>query len=206
VLRSIKFNLTALRGDGTRYSIDVEIDSTGNMHVKYGPPSVDPTLLPKGFDSKLLPATGSELYVLDGKAYQVDDQNPDWMTKPIDINYIQTLSQEIHGPDGPAMWLDLLPDGSIQAAGQETVGGFAANKYTVSGEINGQLVTGAIWIDPQADALVKAELAVPAALLSDPSQPQPGELNITLNAQKADIPMVSLPTAPAAPTGLTATP
>jgi hypothetical protein len=53
---------------------------------------------------------------------------------------------------------------------------------------------------------VQVELHVPAALLRDPSKPQKGELKITLNAQKADVPPVSLPATPAGQVGGTATP
>jgi hypothetical protein len=204
-LRSIKFNLTALSWDGTSRWIDVEIDSAGNMLVKYSLPSVDPKLLPEGVNSKILP-TSYELYVVDGKAYQASDQNPDWMATPIYENYLQTLSQQIHGPDGPALWLDLLPEGSIQPEGKDTVGGFATDKYTVNGQVAGQSITGSIWFEPQADALVQVELEVPAALLSDPDHPQQGELRITLNAQKADVPLVTLPSAPAGSASATATP
>ncbi len=204
-MHSIKFNLTSLKWDGTSYSIDVEIDSAGNMHVKHSLPGIDPALFPKGYDPNTLPS-GYELYVVDGKAYRPSDQNPNWMTTPVDKTYIQTLSRELHGPDGLGIWLDLLPLGSIHAAGKDSVGGFAADKYTVNGQVEGQSITGAIWFEPQADALVQAELHVPAALLSPPDKPQLGEVKITLNAQKADIAPVSLPAAPAGQPGATTMP
>jgi hypothetical protein len=115
------------------------------------------------------------------------------MASPVDEKYLQTLSGEMHGPFSPAIWLDLLPLGSINAAGKDTVGGFAADKYNVNGQVAGQSITGTILFEPLADALVQAELHVPVALLSDPGKPQQGELKIMLNAQKADIPLVSLP-------------
>jgi hypothetical protein len=195
-MRSIKFNLTSLKWDGSSHSIDVEIDSAGNMHVKHSPPVIDPALLPNGFDPKMLPPS-HEVYVVDGKAYHLSEQNPDWITTPVYENYIQMLAQEMHGPDGPAIWLDMLPAGSIHAAGKDNVGGFGADKYTVNGQIDGQSISGTIWFEPQADALVQAELHIPASLLSDPTQPQKGELKISLNAQKANVPLVSLPAAPA---------
>ncbi len=204
-LRSIKFNLTAQRWDGTSRTIDVAIDSAGSMDVKSSLPPLDPKLLPKGFDPKRL-TTSSEMLLVNGKAYQPDDQNPAWMTTPVDQNYLQTLSKQLHGSDGPAFWLNLLPEGSIQPAGPDTAGGFSANKYTVSGQVDGQTITGAIWFEPQADALVQAELHIPAALLSDPSKSLPGELKIMLNAQKADVSLISLPGAPTGQTTTTALP
>lgn len=195
-MRSLKFNLTSLKWDGTSYSIDVEIDSAGNMHVKHSLPCIDPAIIPEGYDQSTLPS-GNELVVVDGKANRPSDQNPGWMTTPIDENYIQSLARELHGPDGSAIWLDILPLGSINAAGKDTVGGFAADKYAVNGQVRGQSITGAIWFEPQVDALIQAELHVPAVLLSDPGKPQQGELKITLNAQKADVTPVTLPEAPA---------
>jgi hypothetical protein len=204
-MRSIKFNLTALSRDGASRSLDVEIDSAGGMHVKSSLPAINPKLLPKGFDPNTLPTT-NELYVLDGKAYQPSDQNPAWMTAPLDPNYIQTLSRQMHGQDGPAFWLNLLPEGSIRPGGKDTAGGFAADKYLVNGQVDGQSITGTIWFEPQADALVQAELHVPAALLSAPDKPQKGEVKITLNTQKADVPLVSLPAAPSSQAAATAVP
>jgi hypothetical protein len=203
-LRLIKFNLTALKGDGTSRWVEVEIDSIGNMHVKHSRPAIDLNDLPEGFDLTTLPPS-YEMYVVDGKAYEPSDQNPTWMTTPVYENYIQTLTQEMHGPYSPAIWLDLLPLGNIHSAGKDTVGGFDADKYTVNGQVGGQSITGAIWFDPQTDALVQAELHVPASLLNDPTQSQQGELKITLNTQKANVRLVSLPEAPTGQTGATAT-
>jgi hypothetical protein len=194
-MHSIKFDLTTARPDGTIRSLDGEIDSTGNMHLKFGYSGFDLSDAPKGFDSKALPAS-SELFVLNGKAYQLDEQDPGWKTTPFNENYLQTLSQELHGMEGPAVWINMLPPGSIQPAGQETVGGFAAKKYSVNGTVEGQKITGTLWEEPQADALVQAELHVPAVLLSSPDKPQKGELKIAVQAQKADVSLIELPSSP----------
>lgn len=204
-MRSVTINLTSLRPDGTSRTIDVEIDSAGNMHLIYGLPAIDPKTLPEGVDPKALP-TGYEMYMVGGKVYQPDDQNPGWMTAPVDEDYLPRLSEQFRGPDGPALWLDLLPEGSIHAAEKDTVGGFAADKYTVNGQVGGQSISGTIWFEPQADALVQAELHVPAVLLSNPEDPQKGEILITLNAQKADVPPLTLPDAPDGQVEETATP
>ena len=113
------------------------------------------------------------------------------------------LSNLLHGPNGPGLWLDLLPAGSLQSAGRTTVGGFDADKYTVNGTVHGQKITGSLWYE--SHALVQVELHIPAALL-DPTQPAvQGELKITLAAQKASVPPVILPTPPAG-TGPQSTP
>ena len=194
-LHSVQINLDISRPDGTSRSIQISTDKNGNMVLKFKQSAPDAANLPQGFDPKAL-KTDSELLVLGGKAYVRSDQDPNWMGTPVDDNYPQTLAQELHGMDGPALWLNLLPDGSIQPAGQETVGGFAADKYTVNGKVQDQVISGTLWEEPQSDALVQAELHVPGALLSDPAQPEKGELKIVLKAQKADVPAVVLPPAP----------
>jgi hypothetical protein len=189
-MRSVKIDLTALHPDGKSTSILVEIDSSGNMHVQESFPAMDVKDLPKDTDPKLFASMG-ELFVLQGKAYHPDPFNSDWKTTPVDDDFNQTLGNELHGANGPAFWLDILPEGSIHAAGNDSVGGFAADKYTVSGQVGGQTISGTIWFEPKVDALIQAELSVPAALLGDTSQT--GVLEITLNTQQASIPAVKLP-------------
>ena len=202
-MRSIQFNLTALRPDGTSRSLQAEIDTSGNMHLKLHASVVLPPGLPEKFSSTLKLPEESELYVVDGKYYQLDDQNPAWTTTPLAQDYGVVLSNLLHGPNGPGLWLDLLPAGSLQSAGRTTVGGFDADKYTVNGTVHGQKITGSLWYE--SHALVQVELHIPAALL-DPTQPAvQGELKITLAAQKASVPPVILPTPPAG-TGPQSTP
>jgi hypothetical protein len=172
---SIKIDLTAQQPDGSNSSTEIDIDSTGNMQVKYSLPGVDAKLLPKGVDPKTM-QTSSELFILSGKAYQPTDQDPNWMAAPFDEDYLPKLSQTLHGPDGPGLWLDMLPDGSVSSVGKDSVGGFETNKYSVNGKVGGPTITGMLWFEPQADALVQSQLNVPAAMVSDPSKPQSGEL------------------------------
>jgi hypothetical protein len=195
-LRSIQFKLAVTLPEGASRTLDGEIDSAGNMHLKFGYDSFDLTGMPKGFDAKALPSN-VEVFVVDGKAYQLDEEDPGWMTAPFDENYLPTLSQELHSLESPALWLNILPPGSIQPAGSEKVGGFAADKYVVDGEVDGQKISGTIWEEPEQDALVQAELHIPAALLSAPDQPRTGEMKITLTAKKVDVAPVTLPPAPA---------
>ena len=120
-LRSVVIHLASQRPDGSNSSTQVEIDSAGNMHVKYSLPTLDHKLFPSWYDTTHIP-TSNELFVVDGKAYQHDDSNPAWMITPIDEDYVQTLSEVLHGPDGVAEWLDILPNGSLASAGQEFAG------------------------------------------------------------------------------------
>ena len=204
-LHSIQIDLAITRPDGSKRSLHVDTDASGNMDIKLVESLPDAGGMPKGFDPKAL-ITEPKLLVLDGKAYGPHSRDPNWMSTPMDEHFLQTFAQELHGMDGPALWLNLLPDGSIQPAGQETVGGFAVDKYVVNGKVDNQVISGTLWEEPQSDALIQAELHVPGALLSDPDQPQPGELKIVLKAQKADVPAITLPPAPTGTAQTTATP
>jgi hypothetical protein len=197
-MRSITIHLTTQRPDGSSSSTQIDIDNTGNMHVKSSLPAMtpEPEALPQGVEAPKMPTT-NELLVVDGKAYHPFDQDPTWMTTPVDENYIQTLSRNLHGADGVALWLDVLPEGSITSAGQEKAGGFDADKYTVNGKVNGQSITGTLWYEPQANALIKADLTVPAALYDVMDKSPQGQLTISLDTQKSNIPPVTLPSAPA---------
>jgi len=206
-LHSVQINLDISRPDGSSRSMQISTDKTGNMDIKINQsnPAFDADL-PQEIDPKTL-NIASELLVVGGKAYLHSGEDLDWMDHPMDDNnYPQTLAQELHGMDGPSLWLDILPDGSIQPAGQDTVGGFAVDKYVVNGKVEGQVISGTLWEEPQSDALIQVELHVPGALLSAPDQPQPGELMIMLKAQKADVPLVVLPPAPSPTPTPTTTP
>jgi len=191
-LKSIRFSLTTIRSDNTRRSLDADIDSVGNMHLQYGYDGFKLDKLPDQFDSKIWPAT-AEVFVLDGKAYQPRQKDETWKTTPIAEKYIDNLSMQLHSFEGPALWLRILPEGSIIAAGDESVGGFDTKKYSVKGEVDQQKISGMIWIEPQSKSLVQADLTIPAALLGDPQKPQAGEMKIIFKAQKVNIPAIVLP-------------
>jgi hypothetical protein len=196
-MNSIKISLKTSDSDGTTRQVDAEIDQAGNIHVKYDLPVTMPTPaitpLPKEFEPVTQPDT-HEVFSINGKVYQSNDQKPDWQKTAQPADYRQALSQELHGMDGPALYLDLLPEGSIQDTGKDNVGGFAAEKYSVNGKVAGQPISGTIWIEPQADALVQADLTVPAPLFNSTSgQSNSGTIRIFLTAQKADVPPITLP-------------
>jgi hypothetical protein len=191
-MRSIQFTLTVTRPDGTIRSLDGQIDNKGNMQLNFRYTGFDLSEMPKDYNPLALP-TGAEIFVIEGKAYLFDELDPSWYKTSFDEDYLTSLAQQLHGLESPAMWLNVLPEGSIQLVGKETVGGFTADKFSVSGKVDGQMIAGTIWEEPQTDALVQAELHIPAALLSPPDQPLEGEMKITLEAHKADIAIISLP-------------
>ena len=191
-MRSVKIHLAGLRPDGTSRSIEVEIDAAGNMHLQYTLPAINPADLPEDTNLSTDP-TRYEIYVIDGNAYAPSDSDPSWTTNPVDTQYADVLSSQMHGLEGFTTWLDMLPAGSLQAAGSEEVGGFATDKYTVTGTVDSQTISGSLWYDPATHSLVKAELHVPAALNSDPEKPERGEYLITLTTEKAEVTAVALP-------------
>lgn len=128
---------------------------------------------------------------------QFDAQENTWFAASKPTDYWAKLSEELHGMDGPGLWLDLLPSGSLQSAGQETVGGFTAQKVNGKRIVDDQTITGTLWFDVESHALVQVELHVPAALLSISEEPAQGDMLITLEAQKAEVPDITVPTAPA---------
>jgi hypothetical protein len=195
-LRSVHISLAAEYPDGSNESQVIEVDSAGNVHTTVTPSIPTAEYLPEGFDPAKL-AGSYELYMLNGKTYQSDPTDPAWVTKTLEEDYKQTLNDQLHGPSGPGLWLDILPENSITKEGSETIGGFVCDRYKVNGTVDDQAITGTIWVDPDAFAIIKTELHVPAALLAATDKPTTGELKVTLNVEKADVPAVKLPAAPA---------
>jgi hypothetical protein len=189
-LRSIRITQTSHRPDGTLQSILVEIDASGNMHVAYSMPVVSTMELPKGANLTTLDSS-HEIYVIAGNAYVPSETDPLWTSNPVSTDYASVLSGQMHGLDGFTTWLDLLPKGSLQDSGIETVGGFSTNKYTVNGKIDDQQITGMLWYNTHS--LVQAELHIPAALDSNPEKPVSGEIVISLKAQQAKVAPIVLP-------------
>ncbi len=95
--------------------------------------------------------------------------------------------------DGPALWLNLLPEGSLIPTGARDVGGFAAECYAVQGEVAGGVISGEVCKEPQANALVLADLHIPAGLLDAPDAVAEGEMTIVLSAEQAEVERIELP-------------
>jgi hypothetical protein len=188
-LYSIRFDLVATYPDQTSSSTQVEIDAAGNLHLKFKTPSLTGTT-----DQASTLSPDFEIYTVDETGYQFNSQENSWSTTSELIDYRMVLLEQMHGIEGPGLWLDILPDGSLQSAGEETVGGFTTEKVAVNGIVAEQTVTGSLWYDIESQALVRAELHIPAALLSISEEPVQGELKITLEAQKTDIPAITAPT------------
>jgi hypothetical protein len=64
----------------------------------------------------------------------------------------------------------------------------------VNGTVFDQSITGSLWYE--SHVLVRVELHIPAALLDPTKSAAQGERKIALEAQKASVPPVILPTPP----------
>jgi hypothetical protein len=191
-LRSIQINMTALYPDKTSNSVQGEIDAAGNLHLRFIPANIAPPDVTQNLEVPALPHD-FEVYVVDGTDYQLNSEDNRWSAGPEPIDYWMKLSEQLHGPEGPGLWLDTLPKGSLQSAGEETVGGFTTQKADVNGAVAGQTITGSLWFDEESQALIQVELHIPAELLNAAGEPAQGELKIMLKAQKADIPAINVP-------------
>ncbi len=192
LLRSVRITLTSQRPNESLKTIAVEIDSYGNMHIRYDMPVIITEQLPPGLNVSK-PVSSYEVYVIDEKAFMPSETNPDWRLNPIASKYSSSLSDQMHSLDGFVLWLDILPKGSLEYSGSESLGGFSANRFTINGLIIDQYVTGMLWYDNLTNALVKAELHVPANLDHTGGEPVDGEIFIQLDAERAEIPPVKLP-------------
>jgi hypothetical protein len=216
-LRSITIDLSSRQPDGSESSLQIAIDNKGDMVVKSIQPvySQVPTLAPNNTPGKVdspKASVSSEVLVVGGKAYQKNDElaaifdvDP-WMTTPVDEDFISTLSTILHGANGVALWLDILPEGSLTAAGDDSVGGFAAHKYTVKGTVQEQEITGTLWYEPESGALIKADLVVPGALYNLGMENPTGQYTVKLETKKSNIAEVVLPAAPVLPTDVALAP
>ncbi len=191
-LRSVIIHLSSQKPDGSGNTLQIEIDSAGNMHERGSLPPFPKVDVAQGVELPTMPGN-YEIFVVDGKAYAPLELDRNWMSNPVDEDYVPQLATRLHAADGLASWLDLLPAGSLISAGQETVGGFEADKFTVKGSVDGQSITGNLWYEPQSGALVKAELIVPPVLYDGSAN---GQFSIALDVQKAEVAPITLPEKP----------
>jgi hypothetical protein len=144
------------------------------------------TVLPEAPDANVL-----EIYVVDGEAYSRVGKEGPAESSPEQAGALRRL---LYNATGPGLWLALLPEGSLQAAGTDTTGGFTATKYTVNGSVEEGTIRGTIWLEEGTKTLVGADLAVSESLFYPPSSGRAGTVAIRLTVEKADVPAVVVPT------------
>jgi hypothetical protein len=198
-LRKVKVSLSTIQPDGSLTSLQAEIDASGNQHILQTYPPISTTLSISG---TLVAESGTpnppityEMYVLDGVAY-IPDQ--DGVIRPADTQSMtDTLQGAILSPDGPAFWMKILPAGSFTPQGIEQTGGFQAKKYAIQGVMDKGTITGSLWVTPDKQTLLAAQLSIPAQIALSGST---GTVQINFQVEQADIAPIQPQTASALPT------
>jgi hypothetical protein len=178
-LRSVKLNLETTRPDGQATSLAGEIDASGAQHLVKVYPQPDSTLFPVGSGN---PPSTAEIYVLTEGAYTPDENGALHLAEAADV--VDYLQSSLLGPDGPGFWLKILPAGSLSPAGSEVLNGFQSMKYALSACIGDGTISGSMWIEPSLQALIGAELSIPASLAGPEAS---GDLNIRFHVAQADV-------------------
>lgn len=181
-LTSIKIQLNLDWSDGSMRRYSAEIDARGSLHL------IEQSENSSGIDPEM--SATRETYRINGKLYRQDGENGDWTATAEEAD---PLARLLNGSTGPGLWLSLLPGAALHPDGEESTGGFNAEKYSVAGMIEDAELLGTIWLDKDTRALVKAELAIPGKLLVDPSAKDPGEMTIKMEVEKAEVGEIKLP-------------
>ncbi len=185
-LRSVQMQLETTYTGLAPVHTGVSVDTTGNQYIQttlLTPENVAGT--PESPDWNV-----AETYILEGTAYTRTGKNGSADPVPEESD---ALRQLLYNPDGPGMWLLLLPNEAFSLAGKEPKGGFDADKYLVNGTLDTGKVQGVIWVDGQTGALVGTDLSISASLLFPGETDSGGMVMISLVVEKADIPPISLP-------------
>jgi hypothetical protein len=187
-LRSTNLELVTEYSDRQPKQLSAEIDSAGNTHLSIKVP------LNAAFTAEQPPEAplpgDFELFIVDGNAYTRIGGEGEAVQ---DNSYLTMLADTLNGPEGPGLWLNILPEADYTPAGTETQGGFSTTKYTVGGNLEKGAVNGTIWVDNKSDALVGAELTVSGGLFFPPGSNGSGDVRITLTVQQSTVPAISLP-------------
>jgi hypothetical protein len=187
-LRSTNLELLTEYSDREPKRLIAEIDSAGNTHLSIKVPLNAAFTADQPPDA---PLPGDfELFIVDGNAYTRIGGEGEAVQ---DNSYLTMLAETLNGPEGPGLWLNILPEEDYTPAGTETRGGFTTTKYTVEGNLEKGAVNGTIWVDNKSGALVGAELTVSEGLFFPPGSNGSGDVRITLTVQQATVPAITLP-------------
>ncbi len=185
-LRSVNLELVTSYSKLEPKTLSAQIDSTGNVHL-----SLAMQLPEEVAATPDAPSPGDfELFIVDGMAYtRIGEENPPTQ----DDSYLSMLSDTLTGPEGPGLWLNILPEEDYTLAGKESYEGFNTAKYIVDGQLEKGTVTGIIWVADQLDALIGAELTISEGLFFPPGSNQGGDVQIRLTVHQAEVQAITLP-------------
>jgi len=187
-LPSTNLELVTEYSDREPKRLFAETDSAGNTHLSIAVP-VSPAFYADQPSDAPLPGD-FELFIVDGKAYSRIGGEGEAVQND---SYLTMLVDALNGPEGPGLWLNIVPDQDYTPAGTEAHGGFTTAKYTVEGSLENGGVSGTIWVDSLSNALVGAELTVAEGLFFPPGSNGSGDVRITLTVRQITVPAITLP-------------
>lgn len=169
--------------DGTSRKTTVDIDSQGSYHLK----EQHTVTIPAEFSAPAGIENNLDLFNVSGKIFIKNGAGKFLAVEPY---YAGVLPDLLAGPDGAQMWLSLLAKQDLKDNGAETQGGFSCRKFIV----NGMGISGEAWLDQASGLLVRANLDIPSALITQPgTQAAGGNLQIDYQITKADIQTINAP-------------
>lgn len=186
-LRSVSMTLSAVYPDGPVRSLEAQVDASGNVHLTQPfslPPDVQLESTPESKDWNQF-----EVYIVSGHAYILTGEG-EVTEAPASMTM---LEEALRGPEGPGLWLVLVGTRDLEPAAHEQVGGFKVIRYPVNAALEEGAITGTLWMDETSLALVRADLKISPLLFSNPASPANGDLSITLDVVRKDIPEIKLP-------------
>jgi hypothetical protein len=187
-LPSTNLELVTEYSDREPKKLSAEIDSAGNTHLWIKVPTNEAFMADQPPDA---PLPGDfELMIVGGNAYTRIGGEGEAVK---DNSYLTMLADTLNGPEGPGLWLSILPEEDYTPAGTESYGGFHAAKYTVDGQLEKGNVAGTVWVDNQSGALVGADLTVSNGLFFPPGTNRSGDVRITFMVQHTTVPTITLP-------------
>lgn len=168
-LRQVAITLEDSYPDGKAMRMQAQVDEAGNYRIVK-------TYADGGLEALGTSNDVTEAYIIDGSAYYPDDQG-EWVqyTGEDVCAQLETL---LRGPDGPGMWLDILPADSYSFTGDGALEGFDSKVYAVDGKISGGQVSGEITLQMHTFALLKANLVLPDSIFHPEA---PGSTPMTMN-------------------------
>jgi len=185
-LRSVTLELVTTYSDRDSKILSAQIDANGNIHLS-SPIPVPETM---AATPEAQPPGDFELFVVDGSAY-TRIGSEDSVTQ--DDSFISMLEDTLLGPEGPGLWLNLVPESGFVVSGEESSGGFVVTTYSINYQIEQGSLAGKISVDKAANALIDADLTVSEGLFFPPGVVKKGDVHITLTVQQAQVPAIALP-------------
>ena len=176
-LRQVVITLEDSYPDGKAMRMQAEVDSAGNYRITK-------TYSSGGVEALAASKDVTEAYIIDGSAYYPDDEGK-WVqyTGKEVCAQLETL---LRGPDGPGLWLDLLPNDSYNFKGDGALEFFESKVYVIDGEISGRPVSGEITLQKGTFALLRADFTLPDSLFH-PETPASTPMIMSFTVEMEDV-------------------